>query len=263
MTDDDRRERLARVRREPPPLVPVTVVDRTELTSRMIGITLDGEGLRDLTVAQPAASIRLLVPTPGDGRLVMPEWNGNEFLRPDGGRPALRTLTPLRVDNETGRLDIEIVRHPGGAVSTWAETAALGDRAAVSGPGVGYDHPTGATKLLVLADETALPAAVQVAETAPDALAVALHVEVITADAQRTIELDDRHTAEWYVTGAGATPGSRLVEVVRSLEELPDQTDVWAAGEASAMQAIRTHLFDGLGLSRRRATVRGYWKPAR
>ena len=29
------------------------------------------------------------------------------------------------------------------------------------------------------------------------------------------------------------------------------------------MQAIRKHLFDGRGLSRSQATVRGYWKPER
>lgn len=260
---DDRLERLARVRREPPSLRRVIVTDRVELTPRMLRLTLDGDGLRDLHVDRPAASIRLLVPTPGTDELVIPEWNGNEFLLPDGSRPALRTFTPLRVDNAASRLEIEIVRHPGGAVSGWAETAEPGDPAAISGPGTGYDHPSTADRLIVLADETAMPAAIQVAATAPDGIAVEVHLEVITAHAQRTIELPDRHAVEWHMTEPGETSGGRLVEAICSIDRLGDDTHVWAAGEASAMQAIRTHLFDTLGLERKRATVRGYWKPAR
>ncbi len=263
MPDDDRLERLTRVRREPPPLRPVTVSEREELTPRMIRLTLVGDALCDLRVEQPASSVRLLVPTPGDDELVIPEWNGNEFLLADGSRPALRTFTPLRVDNAIGQLDVEIVRHPGGAVSEWAESVEAGAPAAISGPGRGYDHPSAAEYLIVLADETALPAAIQVAETASEGIAVHLHIEVIRADAHRNIELPDRHTVDWYVTETGQTPGGRLVDTVQTLEQLGDDTFVWAAGEASAMQAIRTHLFDTLGVERQRATVRGYWKPAR
>ena len=35
----------------------------------------------------------------------MPAWNGNEFLLPDGRRPAIRTFTPRRVDPDALELD--------------------------------------------------------------------------------------------------------------------------------------------------------------
>jgi NADPH-dependent ferric siderophore reductase len=38
---------------------------------------------------------------------------------------------------------------------------------------------------------------------------------------------------------------------------------VWAAGEAAAVQRIRSHLFVDRGLPRAHATVRGYWKHGR
>jgi NADPH-dependent ferric siderophore reductase len=38
---------------------------------------------------------------------------------------------------------------------------------------------------------------------------------------------------------------------------------VWAAGEAAAMQRIRRHLFEHLGVPRSHAVVRGYWKRER
>lgn len=44
-------------------------------------------------------------------------------------------MTPLPIGHEVGRLDLEIVRHPGGAASSWVETAQIGTQAAVSGPG--------------------------------------------------------------------------------------------------------------------------------
>lgn len=263
MSDDDQAARLARIRREPPPLQPVVVVERVELTPRMLRLTFEGDGLRELIVDQPAASVRLLVPSPGSDELVIPDWNGNEFLLPDGERPALRTFTPLRVDNDAGRLDLDVVRHPGGAVSEWAEGVAAGAPAAISGPGAGYGIPTAADRLIVLGDETALPAITQILATAPVDLAIEAHVDVVDEAAVIDIAHRSGDTVEWYVSDVGAVPGGQLVRVVQSIDDLADGTDVWAAGEASAMQAIRTHLFDTLGVTRRRATVRGYWKPAR
>lgn len=265
MADDDRLTRSTRIRREPPPLVEVTVVERVELTPRMMRITFEGDAVSDLTIEQPAMSIRLLVPTPGTDVLVIPTWNGNEFLLPDGSRPALRTFTPLTAgaDGVGDRIAVEIVRHPGGAVSEWAEAAAVGAPAALSGPGRGFDYPAGVTDVIVLADETALPAARQVAEMAPADVGAQLHVEVVHRDARHDLVLDHRHRVEWHVTPDGAVPGREIAAVARSFDALDPGVHIWAAGEASAMHSIRNHLFDTLGVDRKRATVRGYWKPPR
>ena len=260
----DRLERLRKLRREPPPLQPVEVLERVERSPRLLRITLIGDGLKTLEVDQPAASVRLLVPGPGDDDLEMPTWDGNEFLRADGTRPLLRTFTPLRVDNDAGRMDLEIVRHDGGAVSGWAETVSPGDPAAVNGPGRGFDLPDGTTRLLLLGDETALPAVAQLMEWMPVEVEIEAHVEVVTDEAVVSMPdgsaVADHRAVTWHVCDP---PGGALVELARSLtaDDLPDTTHLWAAGEASAMQAIRNHLFDDLGLARSRATVRGYWKP--
>lgn len=259
---DDLKARLTAIRKPPPPFEPVTVVGREVLSRRLVRLTFEGDVLRTLTVEQPAASVRFVVPWP-DTELELPQWNGNEFLLADTSRPALRTFTPLRPDNEAGRLDLEIVRHPGGAVSQWAESADVGDEAAISGPGVGYEFPADADRLLVLGDETAIPAIRQLVEMAPDSLTLLVRVEVV--DAAARIELSPRadHEVRWHVTPEGRIPGGLLAETVEAIGGLSDGTDVWAAGEASSMQRIRNHLFKTLGVERSRATVRGYWKPAR
>ncbi len=141
--------------------------------------------------------------------------------------------------------------------------ATPGAPAAISGPGAGYEFPDGIERLIVLADETAIPAARQLVATAPESLRLGIHVEIVREDVAIDLSLRPGDSIEWHITEPGQVPGRRLIDVVRALDALPHGTDVWAAGEASAMQAIRGHLFDTLGVDRRRATIRGYWKPAR
>ena len=80
-----------------------------------------GRELEGLTVEHPAASVRLLVPSSASGELVLPAWNGNEFLLADGRRPVIRTFTPRRLDPDGLELDIEVVIHGRGAATEWAE----------------------------------------------------------------------------------------------------------------------------------------------
>src|SRR5437870_12282489 len=110
-----------RLRREPPRFRHVTVRRVERVSPRLVRITFAGPDLEGLTVEHPAASVRLLLPSPAGHELVMPSWNGNEFLLPDGRRPAIRTFTPRRVDPEALELDIEIVIHGDGVASEWAD----------------------------------------------------------------------------------------------------------------------------------------------
>lgn len=258
---DQRAERIKQLRREPPPLQPVTVAHRVELSPRLWRFTF--AGLSELAVGGPAASVRLLVPTPGTAELVIPTWNGNEFLMPDGSRPALRTFTPLRVDEAAGRVDLEIVRHDGGAVSGWAEDAEPGAAAAISGPGAAYDIDPSARRFVLLGDETALPAITDLLVAVPPDAAVEVHLEIVTAEAE--VALPDHPTADvtWHIRADGDRPGAALIRAAESLETLHPDTRLWAAGEAASMQAIRTHLFKTLQVPRSQASIRGYWKPAR
>jgi NADPH-dependent ferric siderophore reductase len=53
-----------RARREPPPFRRVTVRRVERLSPRMVRVTVGGRDLEGLVVAQPAASVRLLLPSP-------------------------------------------------------------------------------------------------------------------------------------------------------------------------------------------------------
>ena len=251
-----------RGRREPPPFRRVEVRSVEALSSRMARITLGGKELEGLIVTEPAASMRLLLPSLDTNELVIPTWNGNEFLLPGGRRPSIRTLTPRRVDEARLELDVEIVLHGRGVASRWAEAAEPGAVAAVSGPGRGYTVDHEATAFLLAGDETAIPAISQLLEALPTETPNQVHIEVARPDARLALPRHPRAVIEWHDLPPGAAPGDALVTAVRNADLSPGAR-VWAAGEAAAMQRIRRHLFEERSWSRGDTTVRGYWKHGR
>jgi NADPH-dependent ferric siderophore reductase len=249
------------IRREPPRFRQATVRRAEPLSPRLQRVTLAGDDLVGFSFDEPAASVRLLLPSP-DAALVIPSWNGNEFLLPDGSRPVIRTLTPFRADPDAGELDVCVVLHGSGMASTWAEHAETGAAVAISGPGRGYEVDASARRFLLAGDETALPALTQVLRALPAAATVAVHVEVADRSAHIPMPPHRKVTIDWHQLPAGATPGAALVDAVIATEVTPEHR-VWVAGEAAAVQRIRKHLFDTVGIARDRTVVRGYWKHGR
>lgn len=251
-----------RVRREPPAFRTVAVRDTAPVGPRLRRVTLAGPALVGFPEPLPGASVRLLLPSPGADSLVLPTWTGNEFLLPDGSRPALRTFTPRRVDPAAGTLDVEIVLHGGGVASDWATHAAPGAPCALSGPGRGYTIDPEAAGFVLVGDETALPAIAQLLETIPAGATVHVHVEVAAPEGRIPLPAHPGATVTWHDLADPADPGAAMADAVERLD-LGAEDRVWVAGEAASVQRIRRHLFEARGVPRARATVRGYWKRGR
>jgi NADPH-dependent ferric siderophore reductase len=257
----------ARVRRAAAPFLPVAVVRTERPTPRMVRVTLSGESLAGFEQPQPAASIRLLVPQGPGVDLVLPTWAGNEWLLPDGRRAKewIRTYTPggFRPDaSPTPELDVDVVLHGGGVTSDWAERAAPGDAAAVSGPQRGYEPDPRAPAFLLGGDESAVPAIRQVLAAIPPGIPVEVHVEMTSPDAELPLGDGPRAAVTWHLADPSAPPGSALVAAIEAAEPAPG-AKVWVAGEAASVQRVRKHLFEARGLARTDAHVRGYWKHGR
>jgi len=244
-------------RREPPRFRTLSLSRKEQIGPRLIRVTLAGDELDGFEIKQPAASVRLLFPSRGSSELVLPEWNGNEFLFADGSRPIIRTFTPRAMTSDG--LDIEMVVHKGGAASAWAKTAMPGSRAALSGPGRGYTIDEHATGYLLIGDETAVPAISQLLEHIPSAIPVEIHLEVASGFGRLELPTRARADVAWHALAAGDVRGTAMLAALRDTA-LTDTTSLWCAGEAAAMHGIRTYLFGEAGLARSRATVRGYWK---
>ena len=225
----------------------------------MMRVVLGGSELVGLEIPDPASSVRLLVGWPGEP-FGLPTWNGNEFLLADGRRPALRTFTPVSLIED--ELTLDVVRHPGGAISDWVETALPGAPCAVSGPGRGETIDDSAERYVLLGDETAIPAIEQLLRVIADDTEVDVHIEIVADDARLDLPAHPRAALIWHVADAGDPPGTTLRRAIADIP-LDAATRVWAAGEAAAVQAIRKHLFDERGTPRSHTTIRGYWKVPR
>jgi NADPH-dependent ferric siderophore reductase len=250
------------LRREPPEFHPARVVDRATLAPRLVRVALEGAGLVGFEPDGPAASLRLLLPRLDSGVLEVPVWNGNEFLHADGSRPPIRTLTPLDVEPDAGRLGVAVVLHGDGPLSTWAGAVAPGDQVAVSGPGRGYQIDQDAREFVIAGDESALPAILTVLAKLPATATARVLAEV--ADPTDRVELSSPAalTVEWVERSPDAAPGSALLDSLTAGPISPEAR-VWVAGEAAGVQRIRKHLFDERGVPRSRAVIRGYWKLGR
>ncbi|MGI9624329.1 MAG: siderophore-interacting protein, partial [Acidimicrobiales bacterium] len=227
---------------------------------RMMRVVVGGSELDGLEIHDPAASIRLLVPS---GEVFeVPKWNGNEFLLADGRRPVIRTFTPVSLDSTGHELTIDIVRHPGGAISTWVEAARPGDPCAVSGPGRGESIDATAERYVLLGDETAIPAIEQLLAAIPSTIDIETIIEVADEDGRLDLADCAAGDVEWHVPEPGEAPGSTLLSAIAATT-IDEGTRVWAAGEAASVQAIRKHLFGERGIPRTHTTIRGYWKVPR
>jgi NADPH-dependent ferric siderophore reductase len=249
------------LRREPPPFRRVTIGHTQYLTPHLRRLTFVGDELQGLEIDEVAASVRLLIPSRGSDELVMPVWEGNEFLLPDGRRPLIRTFTPRYLRTDPPELDLDVVLHGDDGASGWAGTAAVGDPAAVSGPGRGYDIDPKADPQFLLGDETAIPAISQLLEAIPATTPVVVHIEVARPDARLDLPARDATTTTWHDLAAGDPPGAALLAAVEA-DTIGDGARIWAAGEAAGVQRLRKHLTKR-GIDRSRTSVRGYWKVGR
>ena len=263
VTDSSRRvSDLARLRREPPRFRQVAVRRLAPLSPRLVRVTLAGDELDGFTVTKPAASVRLLIPERGTTELVVPAWNGNEFLLAGGRRPTIRTFTPRRTDPAALELDLDIVVHGGGAASMWVDQVSEGSAAAISGPGRGYDIDATAPAFLLAGDETAIPAMSQLLEHLPPNAPRRVVIEVAHPTRGPSTTIRCTRLPHGSICAKGAQPGDALFEAITAAPIAAGEK-IWIAGEAAAMQRIRRHLFDERGVTRRDATVRGYWKHGR
>lgn len=259
-TNEDGSEQR-RVRREPPPFRRVTVRSVEDVTPRLRRVALGGPALAGLEIPEPASSVRLLLPPAVGRELVMPTWTGNQFELPSGARAPIRTFTPRRLDRQALALTLEVVVHERGAASDWVRRAEPGAEVALSGPGRGDPPDPDAASYLLAGDETAIPAICQLLEVMPHDQAIDVHVEI--ADPRARLELPPHPgaTVTWHELAPGAPPGSAFAAAVEQIPDLPER--VWIAGEAAAVQRLRTHLFTTLDRPRSSAVVRGYWKHGR
>lgn len=177
-----------------------------------------------------------------------------------------RAYTIRNIDCGTGRLDIDFVLHgtdgDDGSVSAWARSAQPGEVVGIAGPrDGGFSLQPDARWVWLAGDASALPAVQSILERLPSGIRAHVHIEV-EDEAERQQLRTQAHLYEtWHYStlscdNTAQNPASTL-PILRYPEE-PGQ--VWIAGEASAVKAMRFHWLQDRGLDRLCISAKGYWK---
>jgi NADPH-dependent ferric siderophore reductase len=243
------------------------VVSIEQVAPVMLRVRLAGADFADFVSDGPSDHARVYFPDPDTGEYNHPEPAGpgeDGIIRPDG--PAFaRDFTPLHIlrDGDDVSVEIDVFLHPSpGPASRWAAQAKPGDELIVVGPRGSRAAPQGASRVLLFADETALPAAARFAREVPGSTAV--DIVAVTGD-------DGAWVPGYLADAAGRTDmrvhhvdgpaeGDALVQALAAVDPVDEGTFVFAAGEASALLPLRRHLRGALGLPHEQTAISGYWR---
>lgn len=220
-------------------------------------------------------------------------------------RPPMRTYTIRALRAEQEEVDVEFVLHgENGPASAWATHARIGDRLQLAAPnrqygddpgGYEWKPPAGVRHILLIADETALPAVAGIleelaGEAEPPVVEAFLEVpgeaDILDLPAIPGARL---HWLPRHQAGIHSRNGERMIEAARQarlperevaggaaqeLEDIDIDEEIlwelaspesgsfyaWVAGESAAVMAIRRYLAQERGIDKRHLTLMGYWR---
>ena len=235
------------------PMRQVTIQTIEQVTPRVRRIVFGGETLTGFPTPSPGAHVKLLFGADANGA-----------ADPKKMRSHMRTYTPRYFNPDTNELTVEFVLHGSGLASTWAAEARVGDPLTLAGPGGGMDIPNTLKTMVMLVDESAIPAAGAVLEALPADCNPIVVCEVEDARELRSLSSSIEVEPTWLLRQEqGAGPGMALENYLpEMLAHIKDSDDVlwWIACEANAMRRMRSYLLNQQGVSKKRLVSRGYWK---
>lgn len=219
--------------------------------------------------------IKLIFPLPG-GTVRAPElessgWYPRWLALDPAERGEMRTYTVrrTRLGGQRPELDVDFVLHvPSGPGGSWAAAAAPGDRVTVLGPrrgrcadyrGIEFSPPAPETgPVLLVGDETAVPAVASILETLPAPYFASAVLEVPHADDFAQLSSPASVRTTWLARGSRSR-GELLRRAVREVTH-SGTPYVWIAAEAGVVRDLRRHLVTDLGVPRADITFMGYWR---
>lgn len=283
-------------------LFDVALKQRTVLSPSLTRMVFAAPDVANMKTDGPDQRIKVFFPLPGQDAPQVPQgedWYARYRALPEGERAPMRTYTIRALRPEAGEVDIDFVLHgETGPASRWATHARVGDRIGLLAPdaqvadssqGFEWKPPADVQRVLLVADDTALPAVAGILED----LARWPHPPQVQAFLEVAHDADVLPLAApvgaqlFWLAREGAAHGQLLQQAVQArvgplglraaeqdLAEIDIDQDIlweqasaqggglyaWVAGEAGAVMAIRRHLVKDCGIDKRAITFMGYWR---
>lgn len=265
------------VKPESSELIHLSVIRTERLSEHWMRVTLGGGEIEKFRPMGFDQWFRLFLPIGGDAGLDRVPAKANKmfgylkFLRiPDGERPVMRNYSvrahrPATAESGA-EIDVDFVLHgtaadgTAGPASRWAETCAPGEHVLIIDEGLTFNPQRGIDRVVLVGDETALPAIASICASLPaDATGMAI-VEVPSDEDALEFPHPLGIEVVWIVRPESVAPGAlalaRLAET--ALPEAPFHA--YAAGEQSLAAGVRKHLVGERGVDKNAVSFCGYWK---
>ncbi len=283
---------------------------KVPLSPSLSRLTFGGPGVAAMKTVAPDQRIKIFFPDAGGKPSALPitaQWLSIYKSVEPALRSPMRTYTIRHMRAAQAEVDVDFVLHgETGPASRWALHAQPGDKVQIAAPNAafagdpgGYEWkpPTQVDRILLIADETALPAVAGILEdlasrhnppqteaflevpTRADCIALAswpgLRVEWLARDAashdhppagRLMVEAAQRaaiSVPEMVNGGAGPTLSDIDIDTEILWEKATPQSSAfygWIAGESGAVMAIRRLLIKERGLDRSSLNLMGYWR---
>lgn len=267
---------MAKIHRLAPPqprMFRARVLRTERVSPSMHRVTVAGPELGDFPWQGYDHWFRLFLQLPHQRGLRLPEFTGTRWYQPylaipEAERPHCANYTVADFRPEVAEMDVDFVVHRGpdgeveGGAAIWACRARAGDSLAVLDQGILFDCPANASEVVIVADETGLPATAGILRSLPRDTVGRLIQEVPTAADRRTLDAPPDVSVTWVVRdGDGSVAGTAALRELRRLTAADAAGYAFVVGESTLAQEGRRHLVS-LGLPKDRITFSGFWRHA-
>ncbi len=258
-------------------LIHLSVLRTERLSAHWMRVTLGGGEIERFRPMGFDQWFRLFLPIGGDAGLDRVPAKANrmfgylKFLRiPDGERPVMRNYTvrayrPATAD-AGAEIDVDFVLHgsaadgTAGPASRWAETCAPGEHVLIIDEGLTFNPQRGTDRVVLVGDETALPAIASICASLPATASGTAIVEVPSEEDALEFPHPAGVEVAWIIRPHSAAPGAVALSALRETP-LPDAPfHAYAAGEQALASGVRKHLVGERGVDRHAVSFCGYWK---
>lgn len=249
----------------PRQMLELTVIRRTWLSPHLVRVTVGGRALDRFTYEGGDQCFRLFFPQAGHCHLHLPTvsesgWAQQYFQMPDDSRPVVRNYTVRDFHASELELDVDFVVHGEGPAALWAQTAQPGSPVGIFDEGRRYWPREDASWQWLVVDESALPAALAIAEEASVAPPTRIIAEVPSPADILDVGLGSHITVDWLTReGSGAAAGSLARDAALDTPLPVGTGSVFVAGERSMATGVRRGLV-ATGVPKSTISFFGYWR---